>query len=115
LDRPQLPSKRPQQIVDVVVDDRAGPSRKGHHLVGVLAVHVGAVDREQHNNYQGCQKPSHARIVSPDGSDQVKPAKVAIGLHPACVVGWCSPNHWPMRWPQFHYFPGVGAFAAKEQ
>jgi hypothetical protein len=64
LDRPQLPSKRPQQIVDVVVDDRAGPSRKGHHLVGVLAVHVGAIDCEQQNDHQWYPEQAHAGIVN---------------------------------------------------
>jgi hypothetical protein len=75
----RLPSKRPQKIVDALIDGRASPSRKGHHLVGVLAVHVGAVDREQHRNHQGYPEQAHVRIMNPDGSDQVKACRNILG------------------------------------
>ena len=71
---PGYSSERPQQIVGAMIDYRAGPSREGHLLLGVLTVHVSGIDREQHHNYQGCQKPSHPPIVNGDGSRRAKSA-----------------------------------------
>jgi hypothetical protein len=68
----RLPSERPQQIVDIVIDDRPGPTREGYYLVGVLTVHVGAVDRKEHHNHQGYPEQAHSRTVSQDYSHQVK-------------------------------------------
>jgi hypothetical protein len=58
---PGYSSERSQQIIGAVIDDRAGPPREGHDLLGALTVHVGAIDRKQPYNNQGRQKPSHPR------------------------------------------------------
>jgi hypothetical protein len=52
-----LSPERAQQIIYRMGDYCAKPASKGRQLGGVLSVHIGAVNREQHDNHQGCQKP----------------------------------------------------------
>jgi hypothetical protein len=57
-------------------------------------VHVGAIDCEQHHNYQGCQKPSHQGIVIPDVPIKFNPLEIAASAR------YCSTATRPILLPQ---------------
>jgi hypothetical protein len=78
-----------------MIDNRASPTRKGHHLVGVLAVHVGAIELRTAPQLSGMPKTNASANFGPKlFPSQVKPTPgSAQNLSRSCrvpVTGYLS-------------------------